>query len=80
MVKIPSESFVLPALLSCVSLPPRPVPALPEARGKQAADHAPAAEEIQEPNHLGLQDPRRGVYRHGRGTHVPVVCASALLG
>lgn len=45
------------------------VPTLLETRREQAADHAPTAKAIQEPNHPGLQDSRSGIYRHGGGTH-----------
>lgn len=43
------------------------VPALLEARRKQASDHAAAAEAIQEPHHPGVQDSGAGTHQHGRG-------------
>lgn len=43
------------------------VPALPEARGQQAADHAAEAQEVQEPDHPGLQDAGSGLAGHGPG-------------
>lgn len=46
----------------------RPVPPLPEARREQAADHAAEAQEVQEPDHPGLQDPGSGLAGHGPGT------------
>lgn len=47
--------------------PSRPVPPLPEARREQAADHAAEAQEVQEPDHPGLQDPGSGLAGHGPG-------------
>lgn len=43
------------------------VPSLPETRRQQAADHAAAAQEVQEPDHSGLQDLGSWLHRHGRG-------------
>lgn len=51
------------------------VPTLLKAGRKQAADHAPAAEKIQEPNHFRLQDSRDWIYRYVRGTILPCIYA-----
>lgn len=44
------------------------VPSLFKTGWKQAADHAPEEETLQEPDHPGLQDPGSRIHRHGRGT------------
>lgn len=54
------------------------VPTLLKAGRKQAADHAPAAEKIQEPNHFRLQDSRDWIYRYVRGTVLPCIYAHVL--
>lgn len=53
---------------SVICSPPRSVPPLPEARREQAADHAAEAQEVQEPDHPGLQDPGSWLAGHGPGT------------
>ena len=50
------------------------VSSFPEARRKPPPSNATEKEEVQEPNHPGLQDPRGGVHRHGGGRRV---CAGA---
>lgn len=52
------------------------VSSLPEARCEPAACNAAEEEEVQEPNHPGLQDPRGGGHQHGRGTTGVSVCLS----
>lgn len=44
---------------------PTSVPSLLEERRQQASDHAAAAETVQEPNHIRLQDPGCGMHQHG---------------
>lgn len=51
----------------CVCVSAAAVPTLLEAGCQQASDHAATAEEIQEPNHPGLQDSGFGAHQHGRG-------------
>lgn len=44
------------------------VSSLPEARCEPPTRDAAEKEEVQEPNHPGLQNPRSGSHQHGRGT------------
>ena len=44
------------------------VSSLPEAGYEPSACDAAEEEEVQEPNHPGLQDPGGGGHQHGRGT------------
>ena len=54
------------------------VSSLPEARCEPPACDAAEEEEIQEPNHPGLQDPRSGSDQHGRGTTGSTVLATTV--